>query len=169
MATPKFSTAAEVALHVLRNKGPKTTHQLHRECLAIPAMAEKPYKAPHHRDFRLRGDQILGETVRPPNPEHLVRSVKYLKQTMKHLESMNRVGHTQIDRWVSWADLAQKSGKATDALTQAKEIEETIKTQGLSPYIWVDEELYRAVKPTTTGVPGSEASKKKKKVRVPIP
>jgi hypothetical protein len=60
----------------LAKNGPQTTQQLWKLTQAVDAPAEKEYIAPHHRDYRIIDGVMHGATVRPPNPKHLVRSVR---------------------------------------------------------------------------------------------
>lgn len=72
----KFTLASQVAQHVLKRDGPLTTHRLYRACLAEDAPAAQTYRQPGHREWRLIGDTIVAGTTPPPNPDHLVRSIK---------------------------------------------------------------------------------------------
>ena len=72
----QFTLASQVAQHVLKRDGPLTTHRLYRACLAEDAPSASTYKQPGHREWRLFGDTIVRGTTGPPNPDHLVRSVK---------------------------------------------------------------------------------------------
>lgn len=56
--------------------GPSTTRRLYRACLAEDAPAAQSYRQPGHREWRLIGDTIVAGTTPPPNPDHLVRSVR---------------------------------------------------------------------------------------------
>lgn len=72
----QWTLPSQLAQHVLKRDGVLTTHQLYRACIAEDAPLATPYKQPGHREWRLVGDQIIAGTTAPPNPDHLVRSVR---------------------------------------------------------------------------------------------
>lgn len=157
----KWHTAGELAHHVLRQNGPQTTQQLYKLVQAIDAPAAKEYIAPHHRDYRIVDGVIRGATVRPPNPKHLIRSVRQwvvccvclyailiiricsLKQTMQALEATSTIGHLPTRKWISWTE----ADELKDLHEEAKEISARNKAAGESEYVWIDGERFHRARP----------------------